>query len=79
MAKIWHRGQKFVGSDFDENDTKELEKFKELNGGIFSIWFFVSNELWAISYLIGIKIWNYIWFHGKNQLSNNILILIFKI
>ena len=30
--------------DFDENDTIESEKFKELNGDIFSIWFFVSNE-----------------------------------
>ena len=31
--------------DFDENDTIKSEKFKELNGGIFGIWFFVSNEL----------------------------------
>ena len=31
--------------DFDENDTIESEKFKELNGDIFSIWFFVSNNL----------------------------------
>ena len=31
--------------EFDENDTIESEKFKELNGDIFSIWFFFSNEL----------------------------------
>ena len=45
MAKIDMEAKNLQDSDFDENDTKESEKFKELNGGIFSIWFFDSNEL----------------------------------
>ena len=56
MAKIDMEAKNLQDSDFDENDTIESEKFKELNGGIFNIWFFVSNELQAIQNLTGIKI-----------------------
>ena len=45
IPKIGWDGENLQDSDFDENDTKESEKFKELNDGIFSIWFFDSNEL----------------------------------
>ena len=45
IPNICLEGKNLQDSDFDENDTEESEKFKELNGSIFSIWFFVSNEL----------------------------------
>ena len=48
IAKIDMEAKNLQDSDFDENDTIESEKFKELNGDIFSIWFFFSNELQAI-------------------------------
>ena len=56
MAKIDMEAKNLQDSDFNENGTIESEKFKEFNGSIFRIWFFVSNDLQAMQNLTVIKI-----------------------